>query len=748
MPPARAMLTIHGDQYWMTHPGLERPPAEDRAPWLSTPAASRCRHPRLHEATYLTDTHRIQDIPSGGAYHNRRCAQTARTHRQSSQSHKERNGMRPGPGIGWCRGVSRGGSRQGRRSCGEERRGTRTAGRACARAGVTGMAEPSIGDYALVSDCQSAALVSRAGSVDWLCLPRFDAHPVFARLLDPAAGHWSIRPVDDGTGNSSGGHGVERQYLDRTMVLRTTFRSPTATIRLTDALATGEGERGHELGRHSPHVLLRLVECESGVAEVDVQFAPRPGYGPDHPRVETARDGGIVCGSGEDTVTLTSAVGFDLRDGTARTRLALRAGDRVGFALHYRPPGGRPPAWGVEEVAAALDRTVATWRSWAGLHQSYEGPWQHLVLHSGRVLQALTYAPTGAVVAAPTMSLPETPGGERNYDYRYAWVRDAALTLNALWVAACPDEAKRFFGWMVDSVGRIGDGERLQVMFDVTGGRELHERTLGHLRGYRDSRPVRVGNDAWRQYQTDVYGELLLAAHTLRDQLGGFDEPLRRFLVGLADDAARHWREPDQGIWEVRGPPRHFLYSKVMCWAALDRAIALAPDLGAGDRVAGWTATREQIHAAIEEHGWNASVGAYTQAFGSDVLDAAVLAMPTVGYTAAGSPRMRATIDAVQERLTDHRGLVFRYLDADDGFGGREGTFVLCTFWLAHCLALVGEVDRARALFDTAAAHANDVGLFSEEIDPTTGGLLGNHPQAFSHIGLVNAAWAIAQADG
>ena len=613
------------------------------------------------------------------------------------------------------------------------------------------MTEPSIGDYALVSDCQSAALVSREGSVDWLCLPRFDAHPVFARLLDTAAGHWSIHLVDDdiGIGNSGGrGHSVERQYLDRTMVLCTTFRSATATIRLTDALATGEGERGHELGRRSPHVLLRLVECESGPAEVDVEFAPRPGYGPDHPRVEMTPDGGIVCGSGDDTITLSSAVRFNLRDGTARTRLALRAGDRVGFALHHRPPGGRPPAWGVEDVAVALDRTVTTWRSWAALHQSYEGPWQHLVLHSGRVLQALTYAPTGAVVAAPTTSLPETPGGERNYDYRYAWVRDAALTLNALWVAACPDEATRFFGWMVDAVGRSGDSEKVQVMFDVTGQRELHERTLGHLRGYRGSRPVRVGNDAWHQHQTDVYGELLLAAHTLRDQLGGFDEPLRRFLVGLADAAAQRWQEPDQGIWEIRGAPRHFLYSKVMCWAALDRAIALASDLGARDRVAGWTATRERIHAAIEKYGWNASVGAYTQAFGSDVLDAAVLAMPTVGYTPAGSPRMRATIDAVQERLTDHRGLVFRYLDADDGFSGREGTFVLCTFWLAHCLAMAGEVDRARALFDRAVTHANDVGLFSEEVDPTTGGLIGNHPQAFSHIGLINAAWAIAQAGG
>jgi GH15 family glucan-1,4-alpha-glucosidase len=404
-------------------------------------------------------------------------------------------------------------------------------------------------------------------------------------------------------------------------------------------------------------------------------------------------------------------------------------------------------AWSQEEIATRLDDTLEGWRSWSRLHQAYEGPWRELVHHSGRVLQALTFQPTGAIVAAPTTSLPETVGGERNWDYRYTWVRDASLTMEALWVAACPDEANRFFGFLADAAAsQLHRGTDLQIMFGIGGERDLTERELPHLSGWRQSRPVRVGNGAWNQRQLDVYGELLGAAQRLVDQLGELDPVTRRFLTAAADTAAVRWTEKDQGIWEIRGEPRDFLYSKLMCWVALDRAIALAEPLGASDRVPAWTSARDEIRAAILERGWSETAGAFTQAFGGDDLDASNLMLAITGFLPGTDPRMKATIDATAERLTDDRGLVYRYL-AQDGLEGEEGTFLLCTFWLAQAQALAGEVDRARATFERAVAYVNDVGLLAEEVDTGGAEMIGNYPQAFSHIGLVNAAWAIAQAE-
>jgi GH15 family glucan-1,4-alpha-glucosidase len=328
-------------------------------------------------------------------------------------------------------------------------------------------------------------------------------------------------------------------------------------------------------------------------------------------------------------------------------------------------------------------------------------------------------------------------------------VRDASFTMEALWVAACPDEADDFFAFMTTAAASgIGPEDSLQIMFGVAGEHDLTERTLGHLRGWRGSRPVRVGNGAWDQRQVDVYGELLGAAARLADQLDDVDEETRRFLAACADTAAVRWRDRDQGIWEVRGEPQHFLYSKVMCWVALDRAIALADRLHAADRVADWTRARQEIAEAVLEQGWNDEAGAFTQYFGSTALDASNLMLPIVGFLPADDPRMLATIDAIAERLTDDRGLVYRYRTAEgvDGLAGEEGTFLLCTFWLAQALALSGQVDRAREVFDRAAAYVTDLGLLAEEVDPGNGELLGNFPQAFSHIGLVNAAWAIDQA--
>jgi GH15 family glucan-1,4-alpha-glucosidase len=596
-----------------------------------------------------------------------------------------------------------------------------------------------IADYALLSDCRSAALISRAGSIDWLCFPRFDGPSVFARLLDEQAGHWSIYAVGDSE--------VSRRYLEGTMALETTFRTSTGSAVLVDAMAIGRNARGHDLGVDSPGVLLRSVSCQSGAVEMEIEYAPRFEYGLIFPLLHPI-EGGVLARGGADVLVLSAPLSFHIEDSLARARFTLQAGEQAGFALQHRSSWEEAPlVYPQAAITGSLHDTLVGWRTWSDMHQRYEGPWRELVHQSGRVLQALMFRPTGAIVAAPTTSLPESIGGERNWDYRYTWVRDASLTLEALWVAACPDEAHWFFDWMAGAVAaqlRRGDG--LQIMFGVGGEHDLSERTLSHLAGWRASRPVRIGNGAWNQRQLDIYGALLSAARRLRGQLGELDEVTRHFLVEVADAAAAHWQEPDQGIWEVRGGPQHFLYSKLMCWVALDCAIELADLLDAYDRVETWAATREQIRDAILERGWSEQAGAFTQAFGSDDLDASALRIPMVGFLPATDPRMRATIDAIAEKLTDAHGLVYRYR-ASDGLEGSEGTFLLCTFWLARALALAGEVERASATFERAVASANDVGLLAEEVDPATGELLGNFPQAFSHIGLVNAAWAISQAE-
>jgi alpha,alpha-trehalase len=601
------------------------------------------------------------------------------------------------------------------------------------------MSATPIGDHALISDCCSVALVDRAGSIEWLCWPRLDWPSTFGRLLDAEAGHWAITPMAEAT--------VSRRYLDRTMVLETTFTTSTGTVVMTDALATGRGERGHGLGSRSPGLLVRRLTATSGPVELGFDLAPRPEYGLVTP-VATAVPGGVRFRGGPDVLVLSSPVVLALGDGRAAGRFVLDAGDTLCFGLHHRRSDeAEPRVWSQDELSRRLDGTAGTWRSWSRLHQRYQGPWQELVHHSGRVLQALRVTRTGAIAAAATTSLPEAVGGARNWDYRYAWVRDASFTLDALWVAACPDEASAFFNYMATSASaQIDRGGELQIMFGVGGEHDLSERELPHLAGWRDSRPVRVGNGAWNQRQLDVYGELLNAAARLPDVVEGSLDETKRFLADLADAAAARWTERDQGIWEVRGEPQHFVYSKLMCWVALDRAVALADLLDASDRTDGWKGVREQIADAIMTRGWSEPAQAFTQAFDSDELDASVLMMPIVGFIDPCDPRMLATLDAVEARLTDPHGLVYRYL-APDGLEGEEGTFLLCTFWLAQARALAGQIEEATAVFERAAAYVNDVGLLAEEVDPATGELLGNFPQAFSHIGLVNAAWAISQAE-
>jgi len=479
-----------------------------------------------------------------------------------------------------------------------------------------------------------------------------------------------------------------------------------------------------------------------------VSFLPRPEYGLVRPTLEPVANG-LLARYGADRLFVSTPTDFNLDDGSATARIRLEAGEATAFTVgHGQADRKLPTPWTTDKIAARLNDTVAGWRSWSAMHQTYDGPWRELVHHSGRVLQALTFVPTGAVIAAPTTSLPETVGGDRNWDYRYTWVRDASLTMEALWVAACPDEASKFFLFLANAgASQLQSGADLQIMFGVRGERDLSERELPNLAGWRGSRPVRVGNGAWQQRQLDVYGEMLDAAYRLAHQLGELDPAICRCLMAAADTAAARWREKDHGIWEVRGEPRDFVYSKLMCWVALDRAISYADHLGARARVAEWASVRDEIRAAILKHGWSDRAGAFTQSFGSHDLDASTLMLAISGFLPAEDPRMRATIDATAQRLTDAHGLVYRYLDAG-ATAGAEGTFLLCTFWLAQAQAIAGQVEAAITTFEHAIAPMNDLGLLAEEVEPASGEMIGNFPQAFSHIGLVNAAWAIAQAQG
>ncbi|AKU90233.1 glycoside hydrolase family 15 protein [Vulgatibacter incomptus] len=594
----------------------------------------------------------------------------------------------------------------------------------------------AISDYGMISDCRSAALVSRGGSIDWLCVPRFDSPSLFGRLLDGDAGHWSIRP--EGEASSS------RKYWKGALVLETTFRTSKGVLVLEDVMAIDLKSDHHTLRTDAPRAILRRLRCEDGEVPIAASFCPRPEFGLVTPLLRKA-PGGIVGTGGSELFFLSSDVPCEVDRSVATGRFVLKRGERTSFALQWASSWEAAPGpLDQEEIDGLFDEAVESWLDWARQHQAYQGPWKDLVDRSGQILEGLTFRPTGAVIAAATTSLPERVGGVRNWDYRYSWIRDASLTLQALWVAACPTEAHRYFEFLAGSaLSQIGDGAQMQIMYGVGGEHDLSEREVPRLSGWRGSRPVRVGNAAWNQLQLDVYGEILGAAWILRDQHDVLNPLNRQFLVRAVDAAASRWKERDNGIWELRGEPRHFLYSKLMCWSALDRGVAMAEAIGAEDQVPRWERVREEIGAAILEEGWSEKAGAFTQSFGSDALDASTLRIPSVGLLPASDPRMRSTIEAIATHLVDRRGLVYRYR-AEDGLPGDEGTFLLCTFWLAQAWALAGQLDRAREVFELAAGYVNDLGLLAEEVDPETEELLGNFPQAFSHIGLINAAWAIS----
>jgi alpha,alpha-trehalase len=599
-----------------------------------------------------------------------------------------------------------------------------------------------IAEYGLIADCNSAALVASDGSIDWLCLPRYDSPAVFTRILGAGAGHWSLTPTEPFT--------AKRRYLPGTLVLETTFTTASGVAVVSDAMTFKAGQRGHELGLESPHELLRLVEGIEGVVELRLELAPRPEYGLVRPLFRGTGDGGRTFGD-PNQIAVTAGVPVEVRDSTMRATFTVEKGKQVGFAMRWAAPDQpRPLPTPAAEVADRITDTAEGWRSWEGEHDVYGGLRHELVRMSSRVLKGLTYRPTGAIVAAPTTSLPESVGGERNWDYRYAWVRDASLTMEALYIGSCPDEVDDFVSFMTSSAGgHLTDSDELQIMFGISGEHDLSERELPHLSGWRASQPVRIGNGAWNQKQLDVYGELLIALDLYKSKLGELHPEIQRFACYMADTAARSWSSKDAGMWEMRGELRHHLSSKVLCWAALDRAVRLAPHLGEGADPDSWSKARDEIRAAVLERGWSEQRQAYAQSFDSDELDAAALLMPLVGFLPATDRRMRSTIAAIAEHLTED-GFVLRYRNQEglnaDGLSGEEGTFVICSFWLVSCLAQAGEVERAEALFDQLAGYANDLGLLAEEIDAATGEQLGNFPQAFSHIGLIVAAYHVDQA--
>lgn len=589
-----------------------------------------------------------------------------------------------------------------------------------------------ISDYAIVGDGCTAALIARNGSVDWCCWPRFDSPAAFCRLLDARrGGMFRIGPA----GTASG----ERSYRDRTNVLETIWVTRDGRVRVTDfMLAPAEGDPPLV----PPHSLLRQVEGLSGRVEMEVTFHPTFDYA--RARTELSpTPHGALAESGPETLRLVCPVPLE-REGDALTgRLTVGGGERVWLVLTHRNGGKEVADVSPESADAELERTCRVWTRWSD-RCTYDGPYHSLVRRSALALKLLLFHPTGALAAAVTTSLPEVPGGGRNWDYRYSWLRDAGLTLDALQRLGYHGESLRFFDWL-GSLGVRHSGD-LRIAYAVDGEPVPAERTLDHLSGYQASRPVRIGNAAAGQAQLDVYGHVLEAISLCLERMPRPVDPgLWEMALRLADGAAERWRQPDRGPWETRGEPRHFLYSKLYCWVALDRAVRLAEGAGLPGDLGRWRREREAIREAILAQGYDAELGAFTRAFGDATIDAGALVVPLVGFLPATDPRVISTAERVRERLTVG-GLLRR--SEGESLPGREATFTLCGFWLVSHLARAGRVDEARELFERITDRANDVGLLSEEIDAASGELLGNFPQGFAHLGLIRAACDIADAEG
>jgi GH15 family glucan-1,4-alpha-glucosidase len=586
-----------------------------------------------------------------------------------------------------------------------------------------------IEDYALIGDCETAALVGKNGSVDWLCLPRFDSGACFASLLGtPDNGYWQIAPAGEITS-------VRRKYRENTLILETDFETADGAVTLIDFMPLRE---------RAPQ-LVRLVVGRRGRVAMRMKLVLRFDYGTAVPWVrQLTHKRGIRAIAGPDTVYFRTPIELRGEEMTTVAEFEVAQGQRVPFTMAWCPTyGDEPPERDAERV---LKETDSWWRDWSA-KCTYQGKWDEAVLRSLITLKALTYAPTGGIVAAVTTSLPEQIGGPRNWDYRYCWLRDATFTLLALGECGYMEEAKAWREWLLNSVA--GTPDDLQIMYGVAGERRLTELTLPWLAGYENSRPVRIGNDAYRQHQIDVFGELADAMYQSRKM--GLRDNKDMWSVGsqLTNYLLGKWREPDKGIWEIRGKAQHFTYSKVMAWVAMDRAVKSVEQFGHGGDVQKWREARDAIHAQVCEKGFDPKLNSFVQYYGSKDPDASLLMLPLVGFLPPNDPRIRGTVDFVQRRLM-HDGFLLRYPIGTgvDGLAGGESAFLICTFWLADNLALTDRRTEAEELFERMLSLRNDVGLLCEEYDPVAKRLVGNFPQAFSHIGLINTARNLSNAGG
>jgi len=586
-----------------------------------------------------------------------------------------------------------------------------------------------IESYALIGDCRSAALVGLDGSIDWLCWPRFDSESIFAAILDPdTGGHFRVAP----TAVSE----TARSYRPNSNILTTIFRTPSGVVELTDLFyAGGSGSAAPCL--HPASMLIRRLRGVAGDVPMRLSYRPRPGYG---------RKSIKVTGSGPKSQSFPIPGGFvhlaaslDLHfDGDGQSLFTIGEGQTVDLVLSFNEPGVAifPPMGQLDELIQATDDY---WQEWAARIR-YSGPHAESVVRSALLLKLLTYSPSGAIIAAPTTSLPERIGASYNWDYRHCWLRDASYTVNAFAGLGLMEEATAFLHWLLHATWLTYP--RLKVVYDVFGRPTGRETELPHLRGYEQSQPVRTGNAAGNQDQLDVYGEVMNAAAICRDRGVPLSREERTFLAGIAGFVLEHWTEPDDGIWETRDGPKQFVHSKLLCWLALEKAIGLCDDGSLGLDPMRLKAVADEIRGQIETRSWNEDLQTYTGQFDSDDFDASVLMLPILGFEAATTPRFRSTLDAIRSELTQGE-LVFRHRGGETR---GEGAFLFCSFWLVQCLVLQGQLSDADSMFDALAARANDVGLFAEEVDTTSGRFLGNFPQAFTHIGLINAALALQKA--
>jgi GH15 family glucan-1,4-alpha-glucosidase len=585
-----------------------------------------------------------------------------------------------------------------------------------------------IEDYAIVGDLQTVALIGRSGSVDWLCFPRFDSGSVFNALLGSSEhGRWLIAPV-------SGGHATEWRYREDTLILESEWQTDTGRVRVIDFMPQ----------RETKPDIVRIVQCLEGHVEMRTELVMRFDYGSVVPWVRHTDDETLVAIAGPDGLVLRTPVTLDPAAMTHTAEFTVRKGDRVPFVLTWFPSSEQAP--NPVDAEEALASTERIWRDWmAGCR--YDGPYKQAVHTSLVVLKALTYEPTGAIVAAPTTSLPERIGGVRNWDYRFSWLRDATFTLYALMNAGFNDEARAWRNWLLRAAA--GDPAKMQILYGVAGERRIPEFELDWLPGYAGSRPVRIGNAAHEQFQLDTYGEMMDALHEARrhglardDHAWSLQQNVMEFLEGA-------WDQPDDGIWEVRGTRRHFTHSKVLAWVAFDRAVEAVERWDRPGPLDRWRRIRDEIHEEVCREGFNVELNSFTQAYGSDELDASTLLIPLLGFLPPEDPRVIGTVEAIQRELM-REGFVERYRthEVDDGLPAGEGVFLPCSFWLVDALLMLGRDDEAQVLFEKLLAVSSDLGLLAEEYDPSAKRLLGNFPQAFTHVGLVNSAYNLSRHTG